>query len=294
MIPTRRTAPTRRHVLVGAGAALASGGRAMAAPDWSAPGWSGLESRVGGRLGVFAVNAGTGRSFGWRAGERFPMCSTFKGLLAGAVLARVDAGHERLDREVPLSDSDLVAHAPVTSRYVAAGSIRVDTLCKAIVEVSDNPGANLLLKTLGGPAGFTAWLRTTGDNTTRLDRFETDLNSAIPGDLRDTTTPMAIVGSYRRLLLGRTLASASRQRLAGWMESASTGLKRLRSDLPSGWRAGDKTGSGANSTANDVAILWPPSGAPILVGCFSTQATAPEARDAVMAQIGRLAAETLA
>ncbi|RAK63788.1 class A beta-lactamase [Phenylobacterium kunshanense] len=261
----------------------------MAAPDWSA-----LESRVGGRLGVFAINAGTGRSLGWRASERFPMCSTFKGLLAGAVLARVDAGREQLDREIPLSEADLVAHAPVTSLYVRAGSIRVDTLCKAIVEVSDNPGANLLLKTLGGPAGFTAWLRTTGDNITRLDRYETELNSAIPDDPRDSTSPMAMVGSYRRLLLGPSLESASRQRLAGWMEGASTGLKRLRADLPAGWRAGDKTGSGANNTANDVAILWPPRGAPILVGCFSTQATAPEARDAVMAHIGRLAAETLA
>ena len=222
------------------------------------------------------------------------MCSTFKGLLAGAVLARVDAGRERLDREVQLSPADMVAHAPVTSRYLAAGAVRVETLCQAIVEVSDNPGANLLLKTLGGPDGFTRHLRAQGDRSTRLDRYETELNSAIPGDPRDTTTPAAMVGSYRRLLLGPALTLASRRRLAGWMEAASTGLTRLRADLPAGWRAGDKTGSGAHHTANDVAILWPPAGAPILVGCFSTQATAPEARDAVMAGIGRLAAETLA
>lgn len=288
MTSTRRFQPARRSVLAGGAAALLGGAAAQAAPAWAS-----MEARVGGRLGVFAINAGSGRNFGWRAGERFPMCSTFKGLLAGAVLARVDAGRERLDREVPISAADMVPHAPVTSRYVPAGSVRIETLCKATVEVSDNPAANLLLKTMGGPAGFTGWLRRTGDRTTRLDRYETELNSALPGDPRDTTTPSAIVESYRRLLLGSTLRPASRRRLAGWMEGASTGLKRLRADLPAGWRAGDKTGSGANNTANDVAILWPPQGAPILVGCFSTLATAPEARDAVMAEIGRLAAETL-
>lgn len=281
--------PARREVLAGGAAALLAAGPAAAAIDWS-----GLEARTGGRFGVFAVNAGDGRSLGWRADERFPMCSTFKTLLAGAVLARVDAGRERLDRELPIGPADLVAHAPVTSRYVAAGSVPVATLCKATVEVSDNPAANLLLKTLGGPAGLTAFVRTLGDRVTRLDRYEIELNTAIPGDPRDTTTPAAIVGSYRRLLLGRALSSASRARLAGWMESATTGLNRLRKDLPAGWRAGDKTGSGANNTNNDVAILWPPKGAPILVGAFLTGATAPMAdREAVMAQVGRLAAETL-
>lgn len=289
MTATRRPRLARRSILAGGAAALLGVRPALAAPAWST-----LESRVGGRLGVFALATGSGRSLGWRSDERFPMCSTFKGLLAGAVLARVDAGRERLDREVPITAADLVPHAPVTSRYVAAGSVRIDTLCKAAVELSDNPAANLLLKTLGGPAGLTAFVRTLGDRQTRLDRWETELNSAIADDPRDTTTPAAMVGSYRRLLLGPTLRPASRQRLADWMADASTGLKRLRGDLPAGWRAGDKTGSGANNTANDVAILWPPQGAPILVGCFSTQATAPEARDAVMAQIGRLAVENLA
>jgi beta-lactamase class A len=253
-----------------------------------------MEARTGGRLGVFAVNTGNGRSFGWRAQERFPMCSTFKGLLAGVILQRVDRGAEQLDREIPISADDLVPHAPVTTRYVPAGSIRVETLCQAAVEVSDNPAANLLLRTLGGPAGFTAALRDLGDPTTRLDRDEPQLNSAIPGDPRDTSTPAAMVGSYRRLLVGPTLAAPSRRRLGAWMESAPTGLKRLRANLPTGWRAGDKTGSGPNNTANDVAVLWPRKGPPILVGCFSTLATRPEAQDPTMAEIGRLAVERLA
>jgi len=193
--PARRPGPARRSVLAGGAAALLGGASDAAA----APAWASLEARVGGRLGVFGVNSGNGRTFGWRADERFPMCSTFKGLLAGAVLARVDARRERLDREVQLSPADMVAHAPVTSRYLAAGAVRVETLCQAIVEVSDNPGANLLLKTLGGPRGFTRHIRAQGDRATRLDRYETELNSAIPGDPRDTTTPAAMVGSYRRL-----------------------------------------------------------------------------------------------
>lgn len=286
----RRAYPARRDVLVGGAASLLSAG-----PAWAAPDWSDLEGRIGGRIGVFALNTGTGRSFGWRAAERFPMCSTFKTLLAGAVLARVDAGEERLDRELKITAADMVPHAPVTGRYLPAGSIPVGTLCKAIVEVSDNPGANLLLKTVGGPAGLTAFVRGLGDRTTRLDRFETELNTAIPGDQRDTSSPSAMVGSYRQLLLGPTLTRASRARLTGWMEGATTGLNRLRKELPTGWRAGDKTGAGANNTNNDVAILWPPKGAPILVACFLTGATAPMAvRDAAMAEIGRTAAEALA
>lgn len=283
---------TRRAVLISAGAALV----APTAPAADASPFAPLEARLkGGRLGVHAVDTATGRTLAHRAGERFPMASSFKGLLAGAVLARVDTSRERLDRRIPYSKADLLSHAPVSEAYVAEGALSVETLCQAAVEQSDNTAANLLLKTLGGPAALTAWLRGTGDPVTRLDRYELALNSALAGDLRDTTTPAAMAATYGRLLLGPTLEPASRQRLAGWMVEAKTGLNRLRKDLPAGWRAGDKTGTGQNGAIGDVAILWPLKGGPILVACYTHMGAAPlPAREAVMAEVGRIVCERLA
>lgn len=278
----------RRALIAGAAAGLAAPATARPRIDFAR-----LEAESGGRLGVHAVNVGSGRSFGHRAQERFAMCSTFKGLLAGAVLSRVDAGQERLDRIIPISAGDLVSHAPVTGKHVGRG-LPIAALCAATVEVSDNPAANLLLNTMGGPAGFTAFVRTLGDDITRLDRFETELNSAIAGDPRDTTTPAAVLRSYRELLLGRALSNPSRAQLSAWMGRASTGLQKIRKHAPLDWRAGDKTGSGANGTSNDVAILRPPEGPPLLVAVYITGSTKPPAaRDAVMAEIGRLAVERL-
>jgi beta-lactamase class A len=279
----------RRSLIAGAAAALAAPAKGRARIDFAR-----LEAESGGRLGVHAVNVGSGRSFGHRADERFAMCSTFKGLLAGAVLARADAGQERLDRIIPISAGDLVPHAPVTGKHVGQG-LPIGALCAATVEVSDNPAANLLLNTLGGPVGFTAFVRTLGDNVTRLDRFETELNSAIAGDLRDTTTPAAVLRSYRELLLGRALKGPSRAQLSAWMARATTGLHKIRKHAPLDWRTGDKTGNGANGTSNDVAILRPPEGPPLLVAVYITASTKPlAARDAVMAEVGRLAIEGLA
>ncbi len=274
----------RRLLLVAAAAALAGG--AQAAPV----GFAELERRTQGRMGVYALDVGSGRSFGWRASERFPMCSTFKALLVGAVLARADARSEQLDRTISYTQADVLEYAPVTSKHVSAG-MTVAELCRAAIQVSDNTAANLLLKTVDGPAGLTAFVRTLGDRTTRLDRFEPELNTAIPGDPRDTTTPMAMIRSMAVLLTGDRLSGASRQELAYWMAGATTGLQRLRLGAKADWRAGDKTGSGANNTVNDVAYLWPADGAPILVCCYTTGAAAPMAeRELVMAEVGRRAA----
>lgn len=276
--------PDRRLVLAGAAAVVAGGARAAPA------GFAELERRTGGRMGVYALDAGTGRAFGWREAERFPMCSTFKTLLAGAVLARVDAHAEQLDRTVGFSQADLLEYAPIARQHVAQG-MTVGALCKAAIEVSDNTAANLLLKTVGGPPGLTAFIRTLGDRTTRLDRSEPTLNTAIPGDPRDTTTPRAMVRSLAVLLTGDRLSGAARQQLAAWMAGTTTGLERLRLGARPGWRAGDKTGSGANNTTNDVAYLWPRDTSPVLVCCYLTGAAAPMSeREAVMAEIGRRAA----
>lgn len=285
----------RRAALAAAAAFAVAPGLAAASPAdaWNAR-LAEIERRLGGRLGVLALDTGTGARIGWRTGERFPMCSSFKWLLAAAVLARVDAGRERLDRQIRYGAADVLGHAPVTRAHLAHGALSVRELCAAAVEVSDNGAANLLLRTLGGPQGLTHWLRSIGDPATRLDRMELALNSSIPGDPRDTTTPDAMVGSMQRVLLGPVLSAASRQELLGWLEACRTGENRLRAGLPRDWRVGDKTGTAGNryASTNDLAIAWPPGRAAILIFGYSTAGPASvEAREAALAEVGRVVAE---
>lgn len=252
-----------------------------------------LERRHGGRLGVAVLDTGSGRTAAHRGDERFPMCSTFKLLAAGLVLSRVDRGEEQLERRVEFSQAQLVAYSPVTQHRVGAPGMTVAELCEAGITVSDNTAGNLLLASFGGTAGLTAFTRTLGDGMTRLDRIETELNEATPGDPRDTTTPAAMLGDMRVLLLGDTLSAASRSQLADWLVATSTGGQRLRAGLPSTWRVGDKTGTSNNGATNDVAIAWPAGGgAPLLVTAYYAEsAVAQEVRNAVLAQVGRIAAE---
>lgn len=250
-----------------------------------------LEARHGGRLGVAAVDLGEPRrSLSHRGGERFAMCSTFKFLLAAAVAARVDAGEEAWSRRIAYGQDDLIPWAPVTEKpeNLAAGSMRVDELCEAAMIWSDNPAANLLLATLGGPEGLTAFLRKTGDETTRLDRTEPELNTNLPGDERDTSTPGAMVGTMEKLLFGEVLSEESRRKLESWLIDNRTGDKRLRAAMDPAWRTGDKTGTSSNGAANDIGVVWPTGREPFLVVVFydSAEATADE-RDAVIAEVGR-------
>ncbi|CDF85346.1 Beta-lactamase [Pseudomonas knackmussii B13] len=252
-----------------------------------------LERGSGGRLGVAVLDTGSGKRFGHRADERFPMCSTFKALLAAAVLARVDAGKEDLARRIIYGREALVDYSPVAEKHVGEPGLSVAELCKAAVTLSDNGAANLLLESLGGPAGLTAWLRTTGDTVTRLDRNEPDLNEGTPGDPRDTTTPTAMLETLQHLLLGNVLKASSRDQLKAWLLANQTGDARLRAGVPMDWKVGDKTGTGpkATGTSNDIAILYPPGRAPLLVTAYLTRATvSPEQRDKVLAEVGRLAA----
>jgi beta-lactamase class A len=247
-----------------------------------------IERTVGGRLGVFALDTGTGRELAHRADERFAMCSTFKWLLAAAVVARVDARELALDEPVPYGAADLLEYAPVTREQLAGGSMDVEALARAAVTVSDNTAANLLLARIGGPASVTAFARSLGDAVTRLDRIEPALNANEPGDPRDTTSPRAMVNLMRALLCGNALSAASRERLIGWLQACETGKDRLRAGFPPEWRAGDKTGSGMNGATNDVAIALPPGRAPILVAAYMSDGDArPEVRDAAHAAVGR-------
>ena len=264
--------PLDRRGFVAAGVAgllTASGSLAAApAPSGAAGALAAIEAETGGRIGVAAWDTGNGAWVRRRADERFAMCSTFKLFLAATVLGLVDGGSLTAGRMVPFSRADLLSHSPRTSAHLAQGAMSVSDLCAAVVEESDNGAANLLLRLLGGPAGLTAHLRRLGDSTTRLDRTELALNTNLPGDNRDTTTPAAYVRTMRRVLLGDGLSAASRRQLEAWMVDCQTGLERLRAGLPPGWRAGDKTGTGDNGAVNDVAILRPPARAPILMAVF--------------------------
>lgn len=249
-----------------------------------------IERAGGGRLGVAVFDSGTGHRTAWRGGERFPMCSTFKLLAAALVLRRVERGAERLDRLVRYGARDLVTYSPITEKHVADG-MTVGALCEAAIALSDNTAGNLLLGSFGGPRALTAFARALGDPVTRLDRTETSLNTAIPGDPRDTTSPDAMLGDMRRLLLGDALSAASRAQLIAWLEGNKTGGGRLRAGLPSGWGIGDKTGAGAHGTTNDIAILRPPDRPPILVAAYLTEGPeGPEKRDAMLAEVGRAVA----
>lgn len=246
-----------------------------------------IEAESGGRLGVALHDTGTGHRFAYRGDERFAMCSTFKLLLAGAVLARVQQRTERLDRRLPIRQGDVIGHAPFTAKRTG-GTATVAELCRAMVVESDNGAANLMLAAIGGPAALTRFLRQSGDTATRLDRNEPSLNEATPGDPRDTTTPLAMLGSAERLWLGPVLDQAGRAQLTNWAIACQTGLARLRAGLPTGWRAGDKTGTGDRGTYNDVAIFWPPRRKPVLVASYLTGSTLEtDAGNAIHAKVAR-------
>jgi beta-lactamase class A len=227
-----------------------------------------IEKASGGRLGVCILDTGSGLRTGHRADERFPMCSTFKFLAAAAVLSRVDQGKERLDRRIVIGQRDLIPHAPVTGQHVGAPGLTMAELCEAAVTLSDNPAANLMLASFGGPAGLTRYLRGLGDTQTRLDRNEPDLNESLPGDPRDTTTPAAMTRLLRAALTQPLLTADSQVQLFNWLNAATTGLNRIRAAVPKEWTCGDKTGTSGNGALIDVAVLRRPEGEPIYLSVF--------------------------
>ena len=248
-----------------------------------------LDRKHGGRLGVAILDSGNGRIVAHRGEERFAMCSTFKFVAAALALARVDRGEEELERRVSYSKADLITYSPVTEKHVEKG-LTVAEICDAAVTLSDNTAGNLLLDSFGGPKGLTGYMRSRGDEAARLDRREPELNEARTGDPRDTTTPVAMAGVLRQTVLGGALSPASRQQLTAWLVANKTGDKRLRAGVPKGWRIGEKTGTGNNNATNDVGVIWPPGRAALVVTAYYAEASAalPE-REAVLAEVGRLA-----
>jgi beta-lactamase class A len=287
----------KRRTFITAGASALMMGivrRAHSVPVRTDDRFTALELEIGGRLGVAALDTGSGASLGHRGGERFAMCSTFKWLLAAAVLAKVDQGELTLEHRLTYSGADLLPHSPVTTAHVAEGGLSIEKLCAAIVEESDNTAANVLLRLIGGPASLTQYLRHIGDRATRLDRWELELNTNLPGDPRDTTTPEAMLATMRKLMLDKALSTGSRDTLLRWLKQCRTGLHRLRAGLPAGWVVGDKTGHGDNGSTNDLAIIWPPERAPILIAAYLSESPATDKTlDAALARIASIVVAAL-
>jgi beta-lactamase class A len=279
--------------LLGVAGSLALSGRTIAADDRQGRlerELAQIEAQSGGRLGVAVLDMESGLGAGLRADERFPMCSTFKCLAAAAVLRRVDRGQSRLEQQIKFEAKDVVANSPVTKDHVESGMALAD-ICAAALTLSDNTAGNMLLREIGGPAGLTDFARSLGDTLTRLDRWEVELNEALPGDPRDTTTPAAMAKNLQRLLLGDALSAASRQQLTDWMVANKTGDARLRAGLPRDWRAADKTGAGERGTTNDVGVFWPPGRKPVLVTAYLTGSQASvEQRNATLAKVAHAVA----
>jgi beta-lactamase class A len=304
---TKRPSPARRALLLAACSAPFGGALSSAfadersAADSTAgrlasitPRLAQLEHESGGRLGVAVIDTAKDVHAGYRNNERFAICSTFKTVLCSAVLKRHEREPGLLDQRILYTKADLVSYSPISSKHVDDG-MTVAELCAAALQYSDNSAANALIRLIGGPPAVTAFARSIGDTTFRLDRTETTLNTAIPGDPRDTSTPGAMVSTLRRVTLGHALAPESQKQLIDWMRGNTTGAKRIRARVPAEWDVADKTGTGDYGTTNDLGIVWPAQGrAPVVLGVYYTQADkdAP-ARDDVIASATRIVIEAI-
>lgn len=279
------TALSRRQALLGGLtlAAAAAGAPQTALADRTDP-LAGIDERIAAIerrhnavVGLFAADLEGGRSISHRGQQPFAMCSTFKGYASARVLQMVEQGELTLDQKVFVDPAEIVANSPRTQPR-AGGEMTLDELCQSALQVSDNTAGNLLLKTIGGPSAITAFARSIGDPSSRLDRWETALNSAVPGDPRDTSTPEALGGGYRDLLTGDALAPPQRGQLEDWMRANET--SSVRAGLPPGWTTADKTGSGDYGSTNDVGLAYDPADRRILLAIMTrSQVNDPKAQN---------------
>jgi beta-lactamase class A len=246
-----------------------------------------IEDQLNARLGAAVLVVGSDRSWQYRGDELFPLSSTFKPLACAALLQRVDASTESLDRIVPVKNTDLVSYSPVTETRVDSVGMSLAELCDAAITVSDNTAGNLVLAAIEGPAGLTHFMGSIGDRVTRLDRWETELNEARPGDYRDTTSPLAMAEAIEKLVLGEVLSASSREKLSGWLKGNTVGEALFRATIPDNWEIGDKSGAGGYGSRSIAAILWPPSGSPVIATVYITETDASfDERNAAIAEIG--------
>ncbi|PFG05276.1 class A beta-lactamase [Bacillus sp. es.034] len=235
-----------------------------------------LEKKFDARLGVYAIDTGTKRTVVYRPDERFAYTSTYKALAAGAVLQQNSM--DELDEVITYTKDDLVTYSPITEQHVDTG-MTLRGICDAAIRYSDNTAGNLLFQELGGPDGFENAMRQIGDPVTEADRFETDLNSAIPGDIRDTSTARALATNLKAFTVDDVLPEDKRTILTDWMKRNTTGDELIRAAVPKGWVVGDKTGAGDYGTRNDIAIVWPPNRDPIIIAVLSSRDTKDAAYD---------------
>lgn len=250
-----------------------------------------LETAAQGRLGVHIVDSATGQEYGYRADECFMMLSSFKLLASAFVLHRVDTGKESLERRMEYTDKDLIPWSPITEKHAQDNGMTLEQLCKATITTSDNTAGNLILSSYGGPAALTEFARQLGDNVTRLDRNEPELNVKSGDGLMDTTSPRAMATTMQKLLLGNALSVRSRGQLLQWLRGNTTGNNRLKAGLPTDWRIGDKTGTN-KSDSNDIGIVFPSNRAPLLVTAYLAESHATtQVKDATIAAVGKLVRE---
>lgn len=227
-----------------------------------------LEKKFDARLGVYAIDTGTNQTVTYRPNKRFAYASTYKALAAGAVLQQNSI--DKLNEVITYTKNDLVTYSPVTEKHVDTG-MTLGEICEAAIRYSDNTAGNLLFKKLDGPKGFEKALRQIGDNVTVANRFETDLNEAIPGDIRDTSTAKTLATDLKAFTVGNALPADKRKILTDWMRGNATGDKLIRAGVPKDWEVGDKSGAGSYGTRNDIAIIWPPNRAPIIIAILSSR-----------------------
>ena len=290
----------RRDMMLAIGASVLLAGRGNAGAIGRAPTarLRAIERAAGGRLGAFVLDTGSGRSFGWRADERFCHCSTFKLSLAAMALREADAGRLDLTETLAFSRADIVGYSPVIEKNLDKGKLPILALAEAAQITSDNAAANVLMRRLGGPDAVTRFWREIGARTSRLDGYEPVVNVIPPGTQENSTTPRAMAETVRRIVLGDVLGTANRDRLRGWMAATQSGAKRIRASLPADWRGLDKTGTGMRpgigNKTNDVAVLIPPGNrSPVIVtGYFENPSFSEDVRpadEAVLEKVGRIA-----
>jgi beta-lactamase class A len=252
-----------------------------------------LESRYHANLGLYGIDTGTGSTVAFNADKRFAFCSTFKTFATSVLLLRDT--DQQLSRLIKYTKADILSYAPITSQHLATG-MTVSALMAAALDYSDNTAANLLLSQIGGPSALQAALRAEGDATSNVDRNEPTLNSNIPGDTRDTTTPRTAATDLRTFALGSALTAARRAQLVAWLQANTTGGPYVRAAVPSGWKVGDKTGSGDYGARNDIAVIWPPeNAAPIVIAIYTNRGDNANATsdDALISDATKAALQTL-
>lgn len=247
-----------------------------------------LERDFDARLGVYAIDTGTGRTITYRPDERFAYASTYKVLAAGAVLQQ-----SSVDEIITYTSDDLVTHSPITEKHVDAG-MTLGEISEAAIRYSDNTAGNLLFLKLGGPESFEKALEQIGDRVTKAERFEPELNEATPGELRDTSTPRALATTLQAFTVGDVLPADKRSILTDWLRGNATGDNLIRAGAPGGWEVGDKSGAASYGTRNDIAVVWSPNRDPIVIAILSSRDKQDATYDdALIAQAAKVALDAL-